>query len=200
MKKSVVRLLIGISCGLLGWYLYSNPFWEIAGVSCKIHTSFYDLQGNTQNELTTKMMQVGPIDPSDGQRYFAFTKWHVSWRYKCSSQGDFVRISAANIKMDIDTQLPRRKTSCLASDLYASEWQRYSCALQEHEEGHAVNAIACAREIYLRLTSNRNFHTRQEADAFVEKEAREVIRLTNQKDIEYDSTTKHGSTQGAHLQ
>ncbi|MCP4431147.1 MAG: DUF922 domain-containing Zn-dependent protease, partial [Gammaproteobacteria bacterium] len=78
-------------------------------------------------------------------------------------------------------------------------WEKYYPALVEHEAGHAEIAISAAQEIekiLLKLPSYKN------CDLLSEKAnlaAQKILDRAKPKHEHYDRRTRHGKTQGAHL-
>ena len=205
-RSRVIRLgmviIMPVVCFLAATYFYLHPPGRGTRFDYEVRTRYYDLKGDNRDELFAQMRLKGPIDPADGNRYFGFTTWHVNWHFDTSQNSDRYWIGRADVTLTINTSLPKRIASQagdFANDRFLSEWTRYSGALRYHESGHSQNATSCAREIFEKLTEPRTFASRHELDEYVSSETRRSLQKANQADIDYDKSTKHGTTQGACL-
>jgi predicted secreted Zn-dependent protease len=141
------------------------------------------------------MSALGPA--GTGGRYDGYTAWQIQWRYDYRASGNACAIAAATVSVRTSIKLPEWRNESTAPAELRAHWRRYLQALTEHENGHRDNGLAAAREIdrgLVALPAQANCNAMgAAANAF----GQGILRKYNQRDLDYDSATRHGRTQGA---
>lgn len=166
-------------------------------VPVSVRYDYYPIRGMSDTELRSQMTQQGPLDTLEGRRYDANTTWTVYWSYRYKSVGNQCRIASVQTKVNITFTLPQWQPPPGTPRSLRAEWNQYLAALQTHEDGHKNHGLAAAQDVMRTLS---RFPVAASCSALGEaanKAAQKVIRRYNQKDIEYDRSTRHGFTQGA---
>ncbi len=154
---------------------------------------FYDVQGSTPEEVRASMVEHGPRD-AGGKARFAYTDWHVSWRWKKTSNG---KVDTNTITLDCSAEilLPRLRLKASADQRFIREWHEYVERMRAHELKHVEHVSAKAPEII-------SFIRQQEAKAgpLSPVSANAIVtRVVNRirgLDRAYDRATNHGLTEG----
>jgi predicted secreted Zn-dependent protease len=165
-----------------------------AEVSTKTQTEHYEIRGTSAAQLRTEMNARGPTG-ADGRRYDGDTRWYVRWRYTYRGSGACA-IDRVYTTVTVTTTLPRWADDARADAALQTQWRRYATALAAHEDGHARNGLGAARDIdaaLARLPPEPNCNA---MDARANTVANGILRQYNQRDLDYDRETAHGSTQG----
>lgn len=162
-----------------------------------VQTVYYSVTGKTANELRSQLNQRGVIHPPSGQCFDGYTNWRVNWNYRYQTQGNTCRVGSANVSTNIKITLPKWKRPSSISSGLKNRWNRYIAALEVHENGHKKNGLDAGKDILQTLRSMSAYPTCEELGLAANVAADEVIKIYNQKDIEYDRVTEHGRTQGA---
>ena len=154
----------------------------------------YRVSGSTPAELRTSMLASGPEE--SGGRFYAYTSWHVRWRYDYAPAGGVCRMDEVDVRFRSRIQLPRWDPPTDADDPTVAAWREFVAALREHEYGHRDIGARAARDILQRLRSmsvRRCENMSERANA----EAHGILDLYRLEEDRYDRTTNHGETQGA---
>jgi len=156
-------------------------------IGSNIITNYYNIQGLTENDLRQQMNTLGPTD-SYG-RHDAYTKWDITWSKPCNG------LPSVGVKI-VFTYPKWLKPDNPDSNL-DSKWTRYIEALKNHESGHQDIATRATQEIMdtlygLPISSNCIEHNQQVINL-----GNEIINKYKQEEVQYDTTTNHGRTQGA---
>lgn len=154
----------------------------------------YRVTGSTPAELRASMLASGPEE--SGGRFYAYTSWHVRWRYDYGPAGGVCRMEDVNVRYRSRIQLPRWDSPRDADDEMVAAWREFVTALREHEYGHRDIGARAARDIHRRLRSmsvRRCENMSERANA----EAHGILDLYRLEEDRYDRTTNHGETQGA---
>lgn len=154
----------------------------------------YRITGSTPAELRRSMLDAGPEE--GGGRFYAYTSWHVRWRYDYAPSGGVCRMDDVDVRFRSRIQLPRWDPPADADDRTVSAWRDFVTALREHEYGHRDIGARAARDILERLRSM----TVRRCDDMSERanaEAHGILDLYRLREDRYDRTTNHGETQGA---
>lgn len=154
----------------------------------------YRVSGSTPAELRTSMLASGPEE--SGGRFYAYTSWHVRWRYDYAPAGGVCRMDQVDVRFRSRIQLPRWDPPGDADEELVATWRAFVAALREHEYGHRDIGARAARDILERLRSmtvRRCENMSERANA----EAHGILDLYRLREDRYDRTTNHGETQGA---
>jgi predicted secreted Zn-dependent protease len=148
---------------------------------------YYDIEGATEGELRDQLNELGPVD-SSGYKGDAVTEWHISWDWPGFGSED-CNLSEADVSYTVEVLFPRWTAPDDASNNLVIKWFNYTYKLAKHEKGH-VDYVVDNYQIVLEAIKGATCET---ADAAAEA-ALEPLRAF---DLEYDSQTGHGATQGA---
>lgn len=176
----------------------NKPLSDDTGTEVSEHTVYYDIRGATVNELSAQIKRLSPV-VEDGKRYAGRAVWGIKWKY------DFLRdsgyCSPRNIKVDIEIIFTYPKWG----DSYSSnnrelinKWQTYMRALELHENGHKQIALDGADE-FLRTMKSMRFNSCDKLKEAARSAYAETSARIRTQSREYDQSTRHGTTQGAHL-
>ncbi|MBW4619895.1 MAG: DUF922 domain-containing Zn-dependent protease [Cyanosarcina radialis HA8281-LM2] len=163
-----------------------------------VNNVYYQIGGSTATQLRAQMDQIGPSNPKFGnRRYDALTRWIVGWRYSYRVENNRCAIDKTEVNTNITITLPQWNPPSQASRQLRQKWNRYTQALRIHEAGHKQHGIAASREIIGLLNNMPSYRSCQELQTAANNRSNRVIAKYNQRDIDYDRTTRHGKTQGA---
>jgi predicted secreted Zn-dependent protease len=162
----------------------------------KIQYRYYPVTGATAQNLRSEMTHLSPV--TQGGRHFdANTDWYVRWSYRYAKTGTSCSMSQVSTQVDVTFTLPKWQPNANAPRSLVTQWSHYSAALQQHEDGHKNHGIAAGQAVLSTLSTMPAYSSCQALEAAANHAARQVIQQYNQKDVEYDRETGHGSTQGA---
>lgn len=94
-------------------------------------------------------------------------------------------------------KLPQWRNESDAPAGLRSRWTQYMKALTEHENGYRDHGAAAAREIDQRIAALPAQANCGAMGSSANGLGHDVLRKYNQRDFDYDSSTRHGRTQGA---
>jgi len=190
-------LLAALTCfGLLLQSLPTQAAFPAPVVNVK--TNYYTIQGNSPQQLRQQLNQLGPISRT-GRRFDGNTQWRVRWKYGYSNRPNQCQLTSAQITLNAIITMPRWQTPTNAQPQLKQRWQRYTRALQLHENGHRDNGVAAARELTnsLRQLGQRRFSSCTAMTQQFKQTSDRIISYYSQRDKDYDRVTQHGRTQGA---
>lgn len=154
---------------------------------------FYDVYGNSPAEVRASMIERGPKD-AGGKPRFAYTDWHVSWRWKMTPGGD-VDTNTIRLECSAEILLPRLRPTVNTSQEFIRSWHEYVERTREHELKHVGHVSAKAPEIISRIRRER-----LRRGALSPTSANDIVSgVTNRiraLDRAYDRATNHGLTEG----
>lgn len=150
---------------------------------------YYDITGTTANELRTSINGSGPLD-SGGRRNDALAMWNIDWTWPLNPDSTCI-LSGATISTTITVTFPRWQPPAGTSAAVVQQWNTYEAALATHESGHVTFVLATAPDVLAAIKGA--------TCATAEAAAQTVVGRIRQHDIDYDTETNHGFTQGAHF-
>ncbi len=193
-------ILIFISCILASsWDGTANPNYtklpsptgqpgEIGRVSIpSARINYYEITGATENELLQQLDVLGPID-DQGQRNDASTKWFVSWNWPGYGTGT-CSLKDATTRLDVQVIFPHWVHQSQAPSELINKWIKYTQVLALHEKGHVDNILANYKTVLIAIKAANC--------ATAESAAQAALIPIRRNDINYDTATRHGATQGA---
>jgi predicted secreted Zn-dependent protease len=187
------RLIAG---SFLAVFCLSGESWSgSSAVKCPINPEyrFYDVYGNSPAEARASMIERGPKDAA-GKPRFAYTDWHVSWRWKRTPDGD-VDTNTIKLECSAEILLPRLRPASNASQDFLRSWHEYIERAREHELKHVEHVSAKAPEI--RSTIRHERLRRGGLSPMLANDiASGVINRIRALDRAYDRATNHGLTEG----
>jgi predicted secreted Zn-dependent protease len=162
-----------------------------------IRYQYYSIRGTTAAELRAQMEQRGPVDRMERRRYDARTDWMLRWSYRYVRTGNQCTLRSITSQVNVTLIYPKWQPQSNVSRSLLTDWNRYITALQVHEEGHKDHGIAAGRDIVKKLSQLPPYPSCQELGKAANALAQSISKSYNQRDVDYDSTTRHGYTQGA---
>ena len=157
---------------------------------------FYDVSGDTAKEIRRQMSSNG-TKWDDGETYDALTTWEIKYRYGTSTENGRCYVSSAKTDVGIIFRYPHWTTSSGAPEKLVNRWNEYMGNLRTHENGHKDLAVQTARDISEGLSAMGSFGSCGELDKAAKALAQGKLAQLKRSQKEYDSTTRHGETQGA---
>jgi predicted secreted Zn-dependent protease len=187
--RLVAFSLLAVCC--LSGESWSGP----ADAICPIRPEyrFYDVYGSSPAEVRASMIERGPKD-AGGKARFAYTDWHVSWRWKRTPGGD-VDPNTITLECSAEILLPRLRPTASASQDFIRAWHDYVERTREHELQHVEHVSVKAPEI---LSTIRHERLRRGAlsPTLANVIVSRVVSQIRALDRAYDRTTNHGLTEG----
>jgi predicted secreted Zn-dependent protease len=148
---------------------------------------YYDVNGSTERDLREQLNAMGPVGP-DGYHGDALTSWHVRWTWDgYGAENCDLRTTSATY--DIKVTMPRWVPPEDVSPALIEKWNQYMLALTAHENVHVENVIANLPVVINAI--------RRASCSTAEAKAQEILAGIRQNDMDFDTRTDHGSTQGA---
>jgi predicted secreted Zn-dependent protease len=143
---------------------------------------YYQVEGKNETDLVKEIQSKGPSG------YAGYTNWNIRWGWPGYGQAE-CDLSKTWIKLKITLTLPEWDPPAGVSSELIEKWTLFSQDLHTHEQGHVDNVI---RAMPLILNSI------QRSDCITADSAAEhVLDELRGWDVQYDSKTDHGRTQGA---
>lgn len=132
-------------------------------------------------------------------RFTGQTDWHIEWRACFEPIASGCRIGGVTTTVNVAYTMPQWADRDDASAQLRARWDRYFVNLTAHEKGHGEIAGRIARMIEQslvgRTTQSDCDMLGSDAGAIVD----EIMQRGEELQREYDRTTGHGTTQGAHF-
>lgn len=167
------------------------------GPRVNIRYRYYPIVGSTASTLRQQMSVMGPQSQTNGRRYDARTDWHVHWAYNYGRRGGQCAITSMNTRVDVLYILPGWTAPRNTPVGLMTEWQRYMGALRTHEIGHKDHGVEAGTSVLQTLRSIPPQPTCEALQTTINMRLKNAVARYNQKDLQYDRTTRHGFTQGA---
>jgi predicted secreted Zn-dependent protease len=159
----------------------------VVGAVADATMQYYDVTGTTAGELRGSINTQGPLD-SGGRRNDALTMWNIDWTWPLNPDSSCI-LSGATINTTIAVTFPRWLPPAGASAALVQQWNTYEEALVTHESGHVTFVLATAPDVLAAIKGA--------TCATAEAAAQAAVGRIRQHDIDYDTETNHGATQGA---
>ena len=103
--------------------------------------------------------------------FWGYTTWNVNWTSNC------------RVRVRTEITVPELADRRALTPKQLHKWDQMVIALTAHEQTHASHGIDAANDIYRGNCKN----------------AQSIIKYWNQQDLDFDSDTKHGQSQGVDL-
>ncbi len=159
---------------------------------------YYEINGETENELRYQMDQLGPVDQKRSQ-HDAYTAWYVDWDYPYVETDGTCTPGAITVTVTITQTFPKWNMPSETSQNLRERWNTYLIALQIHEDGHKQVGVDAGTEILQALNELSGYPTCSELEQTADMTGQAVLERFRQKEIVYDQMTRHGQTQGAYF-
>jgi predicted secreted Zn-dependent protease len=159
---------------------------EIPGVT----VSYYEVSGDSIPAIRQALNAARPRDPNDGAAVDALSRWYIGWRWPAGADGS-CDLARAEIRFTATVQFPRLATSRARPAAVQARWQAYLAVLERHEGEHVRHAYQRRGEVLAAIRASTCAGANDAGLAAVHALAR--------WDLDYDRTTRHGFTEGAHF-
>ena len=122
------------------------------GPAISERTVFYDISGNSKDELLADLRSKSPVLP-DGRRCKGWAKWRISWKYESREVGYGGRCKLSNVRVaaDIEYTLPRLLNSAAVGPGLSKTWDKIAGDLKTHLQVFGQHGIGAARDVYKKL-------------------------------------------------
>lgn len=156
----------------------------------------YPVHQRPGSKLLAALNNTSPIR-ENGRIYHGNTAWDIRWSFRWDRNASgLCQILDVTTKLSVTITLPDLKSGTAAGQ---AEFQKYLRALQFHEEGHkkiAQEAAAAADRALSTLPPMAS--CRALADE-AQRQGSAILDNARKAGYDYDTTTRHGHTQGACL-
>jgi len=170
---------------------------RLGGPNSAVRCLEHVVSATTLDELAREVDTL--VDPRDGVRSAAYTRWYVHWSYDYHPvSSEICRIGALGVSLRLTIRAPRWKPGTAVESSVIELWNTYTSALWRHELGHVQNGQEAARDIERKLASLGNISCAQ-LEAEANAASSRILRKHRAWDRRYDQTTGHGAAQGAEL-
>jgi predicted secreted Zn-dependent protease len=161
-----------------------------------VRSVYYQIDGANADQLRAQLDKLGPLDES-GQHFAAKTDGNLSWTWSYSEGGGQCSLHDISAELEIIFTLPRWTPPAEAPADLVDKWNKFTAALQVHENGHKEINIKAASDFVANAKTLPAYPTCDELKQALNKAGQGVIDRTRQENIAYDNQTQHGRTQGA---
>ncbi len=149
--------------------------------------SYYDVSGSTESEIREHLNALSPTGP-DGYRGDALTTWDIRWTWE-GYGSETCALKSVTVTYDIHIQFPRWTPSGEVSPELVTKWNNYILALVKHEKWHVDNVVTNLPKVVSAI--------RQGTCTTAEATGQAILTGIRKNDLDYDTRTNHGETQGA---
>lgn len=164
------------------------------GVSGRTSVVYYNVTGNTVEEIRADMRRLGP--KVGGGTFFAEARSPMRWNWRLDRTGSsYCSIRDVTVTINAEITLPRWTPPDGADPDLIDEWNRFLAALETHEAGHKDISANAGRSIIARLRGYSDLCSNINARAT--EFARTIVDRAVTEQTQYDFSTRHGLTQGA---
>ena len=185
IKISACALMLSLSSCLTGnTFASGQPVYD-----------YYDVEGNTLNQLRQSLNKHGPKE--NGKQFHAHAQWYVSWNFRYQAAMGQCKVTTVNTNTTSTIIFPRWRNADSASNKLQQDWQRYTTALRAHEEGHYLYGVKAAEQIKNELSRTTDPSDCRNFDKQLNDKANAILQKILLEEKDYDRQTNHGETQGA---
>ena len=164
-----------------------------SGISGRTSVYYYDVHGRTVAELRADMRKLGP--KLDGTSFVGETRSPMRWTWKTESTGGSgCSIRDVSVSVNAQITLPRWTPPADTEPGLVTEWNRFVSALETHEAGHKDISAKAAKAIIARLQGLQSPCSMLGTRA--NDLAHDIVNRAADEQSAYDTTTRHGITQG----
>lgn len=169
----------------------------LAGPVVKETFDYYDVDGASAQEIRADLDRRGPTDSHEHRHFDAVTRWRVRWQYTYKPSAAGCEIGTVSTAVDVTYSFPRLLANSAAPTDVRHAFAHYLERLLVHEKGHAQNGIDIAKRIENGISALHAAPSCDSLSAAANGLGRSLITEANRLDIDYDTRTEHGRTQGA---
>lgn len=165
------------------------PGATLAGIP-NLTVEYYDVRGRNLFEIRRDLNRLRPRDPNDRLGVDAVSRWYMSWRWPTGADGG-CDLAATDLRFSATLRMPRLVDTAGTPEAVLIRWRRYMVALEGHEAGHIRHAWDNRAQVLAAIRASSCAGANDAGQAATAALAR--------WDLDYDRTTRHGFTQGAHF-
>jgi predicted secreted Zn-dependent protease len=170
-----------------------------AGLTTQIDpTHYYQVYGYTNTQIRQQINACAP-KLSGNDDFTGYTTYRLSWQYRYSGNADGTcSLVAPKIGMHIGEVLPSWQASAYATPGLATKWSAFIAGLDTHEHGHITLDQQYAAQILASLQAMPATDCgtiAAQANAIINN----GVAALDAANVNYDTQTNHGATQGAIL-
>ena len=170
----------------------SNP-----GVFQNTTTSTYDVYGTSLNQISNQIHSCSPVILGS-DRFAGSTTYRMSWTYSIlQNQDKTCTVDRVSVGLGIHYTMPSWEQAG-ANAAITGQWQTFYANLLAHEQGHATIARQHAEAIVTQLRAIPPMDCSQ-ITTFASSKADAIRAQLDVTNEQYDASTNHGDTQGAHF-
>jgi predicted secreted Zn-dependent protease len=155
-------------------------------------TQYYKIKGYSEGDLGDQMNALGPA------LHHAYTQCQIRYQSRSKYVAGRSVITSVMVNVYVTYTMPTWTNKSDGPLALQEKWKRYYRCLSNHESGHKEISIRNARLIEQSLLGLQALSD-QELQLKADEIAQAYIEKAKQEDAEYDRTTEHGKTQGAHF-
>ncbi|HEJ2863857.1 TPA: DUF922 domain-containing protein [Pseudomonas aeruginosa] len=174
-----------------------NAFGGGASPEVDFQIAPYEVRGRTLAEVQASIAENAPSHSGDAF-YAGLTTWELRSTYDLATVEEGCRIDNGQVHLTIRVHLPVLVSPRLSGPA-AAEWGRFTKALRIHEFLHAQNAHRAAKTLLGKLQGRYTDVPCSRAGDLVDRGTSTLIERIAQFDVELDASTRHGASDGAHL-
>lgn len=168
-----------ISCALL--LAFCLPGVADAEVIARKSISYFDIKGNTADELDAALNERGPLAMGSSSHHPGATKIRFGGNATYSEANGRCRISSVKVTVDTEIILPRWRDRRHASKQLSLIWDTLAADIRRHEDRHVEIARQHARRMEQQILS---LPAASDCDALQEKANEVTTRETERHDAD----------------
>lgn len=172
---------------------------DIQESSESVSFNYYVISPAAPRDISGELARNTPVS-IEGRKYRGMTRWRIQWNYTYRQGDGQCFIATARTVLTVIFTMPRLSTWSNAIPAVREPFDKYYTALLAHESGHKESGRLAAREITHRLPQLPGSTNCDAAARNANAEALAIIARYNQRDKDYDATTRHGISQGATIE
>lgn len=157
---------------------------------------FYEIAGDNEQELRRQMSRNG-TKWGDGKTYDSVTTWNINWDYDYNCAAHGCSADSFNSRVKVTIRYPKWVNADSAPLSLREKWDNYMKNLVLHEYGHRDMAVEAAAELARAVSALPPAPSRAELDRQIKDLSKKLMAKMDNDQKEYDTTTIHGTTQGA---
>lgn len=167
-----------------------------AEVTEKLSFLSYQVRVLPGQSLLQALNRTSPIRKG-GEIFHGFTHWQVKWRFNWQT-GQDGRCRVTQVNTDVVTEITLPEALEMPPDA-ATRFASFLKALRAHELGHRQVGLEAAQAIDQALLNMPAQDNCRILEHSANQLGHQIIARHQAKDVDYDSRTGHGKTQGASL-
>lgn len=171
-----------------------DPIKPPAGVTVIHRVKSYAVTGTDRRSIRSQLRV--PEGAIVVRNFAGLYEWQLSWRYQTGREGTLCRVTRATVTLTSSVTLPEWTPVAATDPAIEPEWKRFRRALAVHEQGHRDLAYAGAARVR-RALEGVPLQPCASIASDVSRAAQPLLSAMKVEQARYDSTTRHGATQGA---